>query len=139
MVTRGRRDLAQLWAASGLNACAALRGLLPHPHFESLVRGELRGRGVRRGCASVQGSGRWGICSLRVLARLEAGLLCGFRQIMRPLWALISSFALCRKLSLPLPSFHPPAYPQSWDSDRLSCFPHPHPTRCPGGSLFSFS
>lgn len=45
---------------------------------------------------------------------------------MGPLWALTSSFALCRKLSLPLPSFHPPAYPQSWDSGALSSFPHPH-------------
>lgn len=71
MVTRGRRDRAQRWAASGLNARATLCGLLPRPHFESLVRGELRGRGVRRGCASVQGLGRWGICNLQVLARLE--------------------------------------------------------------------
>lgn len=47
MVTRGRRDRAQRWAASGLNARATLCGLLPRPHFESLVRGELRGRGVR--------------------------------------------------------------------------------------------
>lgn len=35
MVIRGRRDLAQRWAASGLNARAALCGLLPDPHFES--------------------------------------------------------------------------------------------------------
>lgn len=60
MVTRGRRDSSPAWAASGLNACAALRGLPPHPHFESLVRGELRAEGEGEDVQVFRDRGRGG-------------------------------------------------------------------------------